>query len=296
MKNRIIIDTDIGDDVDDIFALIYCLCNKEFNIELIIVSSGDNDYKSKLVASILQELDMTHIKIAKGRKDKYGCLAQRNVIKDFDLNNYNGLIYEEVDTILEEMLSKNHYDVFELGPCNELARFLKNHENLKNQMSLYYMGGSVFRGYINKLDPCVEYNVLLSIDASNYLFETLDDVTLIPVDCCYDLIIDGSYYQKILNSNKKAVELLKRHYFAWQTDYEGGARRFDINTSSSILFDYAVPLFYYKKDLFEVMNLNLKITKEGKTSVIEGNKIKVLTKLLNKEEAMNEFVNKIRGD
>lgn len=296
MKNRIIIDTDIGDDIDDIFALLFCLCNPQFEIDLIIVSSGDNDYKAKLVASILQELNMTHIKIAKGKNDKYGCLAQNNVIKDFDLTQYQGEIYDGVDYILTKLLSKNHYDVFELGPSNELANYFKKHEELKHQISLYFMGGSVFRGYINKPEPCAEYNVLLSVDSSNYLFENIEDITLLPVDCCYDLIIDGSYYQKLLNSNNKAVELLKKHYFAWQSDYTGGARKFDINTSSSILFDYVVPLYYLRKDLFEVKNLNVRFTGDGKTVVIDGNSIKVVTKLIDKKEAQREFVSKIRGD
>ena len=38
MQYKVIIDTDIGDDIDDIFALTYCLCNPSFDIKLIIVS------------------------------------------------------------------------------------------------------------------------------------------------------------------------------------------------------------------------------------------------------------------
>ena len=158
MQYKVIIDTDIGDDIDDVFALTYCLCNPNFDIKMIIVSSGDNDYKAKLVSYMLEKLNRRDIPIAKSPNKPWGCNAQANVLKDFDIDNYQGIIYDDYEEALEELLKKDKYTFFEFGPCNVLSAFLTKKPELAANIDLFYMGGSVYRGYINTPEPCVEYN------------------------------------------------------------------------------------------------------------------------------------------
>ena len=195
MRYKIIIDTDIGDDIDDIFALTYCLCNSSFDIKLIMVSSGDNDYKAKLVAYMLERLNRTDIPIAKTINKPWGCNAQTNSISSFNLDKYKGIIYSDYEGILKKLLEQDNYYFFEFGPCNILAEYLKKNPQHINKLGIYYMGASVYRGYLNHPEPCAEYNVLMSVDATNYLFASGAKVTLLPVDCCYDIIIHNEAYQ-----------------------------------------------------------------------------------------------------
>ena len=161
-RYQVIIDTDIGDDIDDIFALTYCLCNPMFDIKLIIVSSGDNDYKAKLVAYMLDKLDRRDIPIAKSPNKPWGCNAQEANLKDFNVNDYDGVIYDDYETPLLKLLTEHKYYFFEFGPCNVLSDFVTTYPDLAANVDLYYMGGSVYRGYINTPTPCVEYNVLMN--------------------------------------------------------------------------------------------------------------------------------------
>ena len=249
MQYKVIIDTDIGDDIDDIFALTYCLCNPNLDIKLVIVSSGDNDYKAKLVAYILEKLNRTDIPIAKSKNRPWGCNAQTNAIKDFDISNYKGIIYSDYEEVLKNLLVQKHY-FFEFGPCNVLSEFLSRHEELSDNISLCYMGGSVYRGYLNHPAPCVEYNVLMSIDTTNHLFKTIKDITLLPVDCCYDLIVSDEYYQRFLKINNSASNLLLEQYKVWDKDYVGGSIRFNPEISSTILYDLVVPIYFLHKEYY----------------------------------------------
>ena len=295
MQYKVIIDTDIGDDIDDIFALTYCLCNPSFDIRLIIVSSGDNDYKAKLVAHMLERLNRTDIPIAKSVNRPWGCNAQTNAISSFKLENYKGIIYSDYEEVLTKLLEQDNYYFFEFGPCNILAEYLKKHRNHISKLDIYYMGASVYRGYLNHPEPCAEYNVLMSVDATNYLFASGAKVTLLPVDCCYDIIINNDEYQTLISSNSKAAKLLIEQYTTWHTDYVGGSIKFDPKTSSTILYDLVVPMYFLYPEYFEEKQANIEISNDGSSRVIPGENIKIITKLKNMEEVIKNFIDVIEG-
>ena len=48
IETKIIIDTDIGEDIDDTWALIFLLSSRFVDIKLISVTTGDVKYKAKL--------------------------------------------------------------------------------------------------------------------------------------------------------------------------------------------------------------------------------------------------------
>ena len=57
VETKIIIDTDIGEDIDDTWALIFLLSSRFVDIKLISVTTGDVKYKAKIVAKILTLLN-----------------------------------------------------------------------------------------------------------------------------------------------------------------------------------------------------------------------------------------------
>lgn len=295
VKYEVIIDTDIGDDIDDIFALTYCLCNPLFDIKLIIVSSGDNDYKAKLVAYMLNKLNRIDIPIAKSINKPWGCNAQEASIKDFDLFSYQGLIYNDYEEALFNLLSNGKYNFFEFGPSNVLSDFLHKYPNLKSNIDLYYMGGSVYRGYLNHPAKCAEYNVLMSVNATNHLFNLGMNITLLPVDSCYDLIVDNDEYKRLIKSNSNAAKLLLEQYLIWHTDYVGGSIKFDPDKSSTILYDLVVPMYFLYPSFFEEKLINLEINEFGESRIIPGENIKVVTKAIKKEEIIKDFISIIEG-
>ena len=295
MQHKVIIDTDIGDDIDDVFALTYCLCNPSFDIKLIIVSSGDNDYKAKLVAYMLEKLNKTDIPIAKSINKSWGCSAQANAISSFQLDDYKGIIYQDYEEHLNNLLEQDNYIFFEFGPCNVLAEYLRKYQNHISKLDIYYMGASVYRGYLNHPEPCAEYNVLMSVNATNYLINSGAKVTVLPVDSCYDIIIDKEEYQTLLHSDSDAAKLLIEQYTAWHTDYVGGSIKFDPKTSSTILYDLVVPMYFLYPEYFEEEHVNLEISCYGTSKVIPGENIKIVTKLSNMKEIIENFINVIEG-
>src|SRR5438046_10295738 len=65
-KERVIIDTDIGDDVDDAFAVALALRSPELQILGITTTFGDTETRAKLLDRLLGETGFPNIPVAVG--------------------------------------------------------------------------------------------------------------------------------------------------------------------------------------------------------------------------------------
>src|SRR5215475_16151570 len=65
-KARIILDTDIGDDVDDAFALALALQSSEIEIAGVTTARGDTALRARMVRRMLAENGRTQIPVAEG--------------------------------------------------------------------------------------------------------------------------------------------------------------------------------------------------------------------------------------
>lgn len=266
--HQVIIDTDIGDDIDDTWALIYMLSKPDFDVKLICVTTGDVDYKADLVASILASLNR-RIPIAKGQYQTGGTHPQAKYIKHHQSGTYEP--YLTYDAALQDILTKGaDYEMVLLGPVNDFYRFIKNHPIFASKIKILMMGGAIHKGYINQAEAQAEYNVLVSTEAMTYLMAQLDNFTLLPLDVCRDIIINGDDYQLIYHSDNNYARTIIENYQIWHEAYRGGAIKFAPQVSSSILYDLVVPFFMLFPHLYEVARLPLIVTAEGVTIIAEG--------------------------
>ena len=62
----VILDTDIGDDIDDTWALVMLLKSPELDLRLVVTDFGDTVYRARLVAKLLQVAGRTDVPIGIG--------------------------------------------------------------------------------------------------------------------------------------------------------------------------------------------------------------------------------------
>ena len=65
----IILDTDIGDDIDDTWALALALKSPELDVKLVVTDYGNTEHRAKIVARILEVAGRTDIPIGIGVKE-----------------------------------------------------------------------------------------------------------------------------------------------------------------------------------------------------------------------------------
>src|SRR4249920_1984381 len=86
----VIIDTDIGDDIDDTWALVLALRSPELDVRLVVTDFGNTEQRAKLVARVLELAGRTDIPIGIGIKENDDPGPQADWVRDYDLARYPG--------------------------------------------------------------------------------------------------------------------------------------------------------------------------------------------------------------
>ena len=77
-KTPVILDTDIGDDIDDTWALAMLLRSPELDPKLITTTYGKAEYRAKLIAKFLSTVGRTDIAVGLGAEDATAPEDSRN--------------------------------------------------------------------------------------------------------------------------------------------------------------------------------------------------------------------------
>ena len=87
----VILDTDIGDDIDDTWALAMLLGSPQVDLRLVVTASDDTPTKTRLLAKILEKMGKTDIPIGTGVKNSDNPIHQAQWLGDYQLDTYTSL-------------------------------------------------------------------------------------------------------------------------------------------------------------------------------------------------------------
>src|SRR6266849_663419 len=184
---KIIIDTDIGDDVDDAFAVALALRSPEVQILGITTTFGDTETRAKLVDRMLEEAGRTDIPVAAG--------VATQTKSNFTQRRYaeggrfaRGSHLEAVSFILDQ-IRKNpgQITLVAIGPLVNVGGLIdKDAETFRKLKRVVIMGGSVERGYGDPYGAPTpaqpEWNIVNDIRSAQKLFASGVPIYMMPLD------------------------------------------------------------------------------------------------------------------
>ena len=168
-----ILDTDIGHDVDDVWALAFLLRCPELDVKLITTSTGDTVYRARLVAKILDMMDCAHIPIGIGIPLDDNPHTHDAWLSDYDLDQYSGTVLSDgvgaiCDTIMQ---ADDQVALICIGPLPNIAAALARQPEITGKAKFIGMHGSIRRGYLDAPKPMREFNVKMHALACRAVFE-----------------------------------------------------------------------------------------------------------------------------
>jgi inosine-uridine nucleoside N-ribohydrolase len=277
-KTPVILDTDIGDDIDDTWALAMLLKCPQLDVKLITTTCGKSVYRAKLIAKLLAVANRTDVPVGLGAGGRDGDGPQQPWVKDFDLAGYKGKVHEDgVQALIDAVNgAPTPVTILSIGPSDTVAAALERQPDIAKKAVFVGMQGSVRRGYDGG-KPVPEYNVKANVPAAQKVFSApWRQAVITPLDTCGVINLAGERFRKLTASDDPLVKALIENYRIW-------AKNDKVDASSTLFDTVAVYLALPEaKPLLKMEELRLKVTNDGMTAIDPtGAKMSVATEWTN---------------
>jgi inosine-uridine nucleoside N-ribohydrolase len=281
-KIPIIVDTDIGGDIDDAWALALLLCSPEFDIKLIVTAVGDTFSRAKIVAKMLDAAGRTDIPIAIGIPEVDMSCYCDSWAADYDLSDYPGKVYDSSEAARAIVDTVNYCEdepvVLALAPLTNLAAAIDIDPDITSKSRLVGMLGSIYKGYDGASQPSKECNIVNNIPAAKKVFTSDWDMTITPLDTCGLVKLKGDNYRTVRELDRPLISALIENYDVWLKRPGYPAHPYaplsDIDVKSSTLFDTVAVYLAMSDELLDMETLPLTVSDDGYTAVKKGAMIK----------------------
>ncbi|MEA3365872.1 MAG: nucleoside hydrolase [Candidatus Hydrogenedentes bacterium] len=257
----VILDTDIGSDIDDTWALAMMLGSPQIQLKLITTAFRDTPVKTQLVAKMLERWNRTDIPIGTGIKTEEGGINQLDWLGDYDFKKYPGMVYEDGVQALIDTIKKSDRMVtlVVLGPQRNIGEALKRDPSIAEKARVVTMAGSVHIGYRGHEGRQPEWNVRADIEAARAVFNAPWEIVMNPLDICGNLRLEGEPYLRVADSAAPRAQVVIENYNAWAN------RDKHPENSSSILFDTLSVYMAVDASLCRMETVKLSIDDDGNT-------------------------------
>ncbi len=216
----IIIDTDVGDDIDDAFAVGLALSSPELKILGITSAWGDTRLRARMLDRLLCETGSSDIPVAVGVE------AHSHGEANFSQARWAERYPEKphpnaVDFLLEQI--KQHpgeITLIAIAPQSNLgAALARDPETFKKLKRIVMMGGSIHRGYGDlgyapDRGPNAEYNIAMDIPAAQAVFNSGVPLYVMPLDST-QLKLDETKRPLLFAQSTNLTDALALLYEQW---------------------------------------------------------------------------------
>jgi len=261
-SEKVVIDTDIGDDIDDAFAVALALRSPELQILGISTTFGDTTLRARLLDRLLGEAGREDIPVVIGSPTKTeSSLTQRRFAE-------RGLFARAshpnaADFILDQIRRyPNEITLIALGPLVNVGALIdKDPQSFSKLRGVVLMGGSIERsygdlGYAKPHGPEAEWNIKNDIPSARKLFASGVSIFMMPLDST-QLKLDEVKRELVFRAGTPLTDALTILYHQW-----GG--------ETPTMFDPLTVAYAIDAELCPTKPMRIRIDDQGFTRVEPG--------------------------
>ncbi len=260
-KHKIIFDCDLGDDIDDAFALAMILASDEFDVLGICMDWGNTEDRAQLACRMLYETGHEDIPIFIGRKTSDNNTPQHAWGVGFD--KLKPQKKSAADFIVETL---NKYpgevNLITVGPVPNMMDVVKKDKNaLSKAKHIYAMFGSFYMGYDSGPRINAEWNVKADEEASKIYISNVNNITFAGTDITTFVKWDEGKRLKLMMRNTPLTDAITALTVLWQHK---------TSRETPTLFDCVAIGMLLWPDLFETRPAYVKVIDGGYTIIDES--------------------------
>ncbi len=257
LPEKVIIDTDIGDDIDDAFAVALAVRSPELQILGITTTFGDTETRAKLLDRFLAEVGRPDILIAAGAPSpSKGTLTQRRYA---EAGHFAKPSHPDAVVFLLDQVRRypGQITLITIGPLmNVGAAIDKDPATFRKLKRIIMMGGSIKRGYGDiglgpPKPPEPEWNILNDIPSAQKLFASGVPLFVMPLDAT-QLKLDEVKRAFLFSQGAPVTDALTLLYHQWGQE-------------TPTLFDPMTIAFLVNSTLCPVQPMHIRVDAQGFT-------------------------------
>ena len=276
-KIPVILDTDIGEDIDDTWALAMLLKSPELDLKLVVTDTGNTTYRTKIAARMLEAAGRTDVPLGIGLYFDGQLGRQAEWVEGYDLSSYPGIVFEDgvgalINTIMD---SPKPITIISIGPVPNIAEALTREPRIGGRARFVGMQGCLRKSPLDIQGGggfIAEYNVYTNPKACQKVFTAPWDMTITPLDTCGFVRLSSKKYRVVRECKDPLIQALMQNYMVW---LKNGNERWqeEFEARSSILFDTVAVYLSFSQELLHMEKLGVRVTDDGHTVIDDKAKV-----------------------
>ena len=279
----VILDTDIGDDIDDAFALALVLRSPELKLIGITTTFGDTELRAKLVDRYMGSVGPSDVPVIPGvptphenvftqaayaRSESSGRL--RVTSQPVDARWTERRKHNDAAGFLLEMIRANpgQITLFAIGPLfNVQAAIARDPATFRKLKRVVLMGGGIYRGYDDGKTgahhpPDAEWNISRDPAGLKALLAVGVPVFMMPLDST-QVHLEAREREAIFAHGSPLTDQLTLLYHQWMANSEW-------HPSGPTLFDPVAVAYAIRPELCPAKPMRIEVDEKGFTRPVEG--------------------------
>jgi purine nucleosidase len=217
-RMKVLLDTDIGTDIDDAWALGYALKSPSFELLGVTVTDADTPKRARLACKLLHRLGRTNVPVAVGRQT--AAVPPDRIDYQFtwaeDFEAYKPISTPAVD-FLADTIRRNPDQVtlIAVGPLQNVGDLVRLHPDLVHLVKrVVLMSGSIgSNAWSSEAVP--EWNVKLAIPEAQAVYAAGWPLTIVPLDSTSYLQLQDSERETLRKAGTPLVVALEALLRLW---------------------------------------------------------------------------------
>lgn len=263
---KIIIDTDIGTDIDDAFAVALALRSPEFDVVGITTASGDTEARARILDRMLGEVGRQDIPVAVGTPTTLPYGATVNQHRYGEAGHFARPTHPEAVAFLHDQIERKpgKITLVAIGPLTNIGALIDQHPDAFRKLKrVVIMGGWIEPlkpdyGNATPAGPSPEYNILGDIPGAQKLFRSSIPLYVMPIDSTAHLALDEINRSAIFAQGTPLTDSLTLQYHQWN----GGV--------TPVLYDVMTLAYLLDPKLCPAEPLRIRVDDKGATLVEPG--------------------------
>jgi len=259
VPSKVIFDTDIGDDIDDAYALGLLLRSPEVKVLGVTTAFQDTHLRARLTARFLESAGRKDVPVYEGPKTTgKSHFTQTKWAEGLPDRTFP----DAIEFVLEAIRSNpGQITLVAVAPLTNVGALIAKDPNTFRKLKrVVLMGGSIAHGYSNKPEPEPEWNIINDVAAAKALFGSGVPLYVMPLDST-QILLGVSRQAQLFEKKTGMTNALEELTAEWSVA---------THQKSPLLFDAVAVAYSVKPEICPTTAMRIEVDDKGFTRRVDG--------------------------